>query len=102
MNADPLRLEQALGNLLDNALRHGGPHIELAAEARGDAVRLHVRDDGPGFPDGLAAFERFTRGDAARGRGGAGLGLAIVDAVARAHGGRAGADGGDVWIEVPR
>ncbi len=102
VNADPLRLEQALGNLLDNARRHGGPNIELAAEARGDRVRLHVRDDGPGFPDGLAAFERFTRGDAARGRGGAGLGLAIVDAVARAHGGRAGADGADVWIEVPR
>ena len=102
VNADPLRLEQALGNLLDNARRHGGPHIELAAEPRGDTVRLHVRDDGPGVPEALAAFERFTRGDSARGRGGAGLGLAIVDAVARAHGGRAGADGADVWIELPR
>src|SRR4051794_20662412 len=91
VRGDPLRLEQALGNLLDNARRYGGPPIELAAEARDGAVRLHVRDDGPGMPDGLAAFERFSRGDAARGRGGAGLGLAIVAAIARAHGGEAGA-----------
>jgi signal transduction histidine kinase len=106
VRADPLRLEQALGNLLDNALRYGGSEIELAAEARNGSVRLHVRDDGPGFPEDLAAFERFTRGDSARGRGGAGLGLAIVAAIARAHGGEAGAaprrgGGADVWIELP-
>ena len=101
LSADPLRLEQALGNLLDNARRYGGSQIELAAEERGSAVRFHVRDDGPGIPKELAAFERFTRGDAARGRGGAGLGLAIVAAIARAHGGDAGADGADVWIELP-
>ena len=70
-------------------------------------MRLHVRDDGEGLPEGLAAFERFTRGDSARSRGGAGLGLAIVAAVARAHGGEAGAasrpgGGADVWIELPR
>ena len=106
VDADPLRLEQALGNLLDNARRHGGTAIELAAEDRAGAVRLHVRDDGPGIPADLAAFERFTRGDAARARGGAGLGLAIVAAIARAHGGDAGAaprpgGGADVWIELP-
>src|SRR3954447_19993094 len=101
LRGDPLRLEQALGNLLDNARRHGSPPIELAAEAHDGAVRLHVRDDGPGMPDGLAPFERFTRGDAARGRGGAGLGLAIVAAIARAHGGDVGASGADVWIEIP-
>jgi signal transduction histidine kinase len=101
VNADPLRLEQALGNLLDNARRHGGSAIELAAEDRNGSVRFHVRDDGPGIPGELAAFERFTRGDAARSRGGAGLGLAIVAAIARAHGGDAGADGADVWIEIP-
>ena len=94
------------GNLLDNARRYGGAEIELAAEAREARVRLHVRDDGPGFPEDLAAFERFTRGDSARGRGGAGLGLAIVAAIARAHGGDAGAatregGGADVWIELP-
>jgi two-component system OmpR family sensor kinase len=106
VRGDPLRLEQALGNLLDNALRYGGAAIELAAEDRNGVVRLHVRDDGPGLPDDLEAFERFTRGDSARSRGGAGLGLAIVAAIARAHGGGAGAaarpgGGADVWIELP-
>ena len=106
VDADPLRLEQALGNLLDNARRHGGGQIELAAESLRGAVRFHVRDDGPGLPDGLEPFERFTRGDSARSRGGAGLGLAIVAAIAQAHGGEAGAahgvrGGADVWIEIP-
>jgi heavy metal sensor kinase len=107
--ADHLRLEQALGNLVDNALRHGGGQVELVARRRGSAgVELHVRDAGPGFPPDLLpdAFERFTRADGARGRGGAGLGLAIVHAIARAHGGRARAcnrDGGgaDVWLDLP-
>ena len=107
--ADRLRLEQALGNLIDNALRHGFGSVTLAVEPRGDHVELHVRDDGPGFPDGFLAeaFERFTRADAARGRGGAGLGLAIVAAIAHGHGGAARArnrpeGGADVWIELPR
>jgi heavy metal sensor kinase len=106
--ADPPRLEQALGNLVENALRHGAGDIELAAEARDGAVELHVRDAGEGFPpDFLAsAFERFTRGDPARSRGGTGLGLAIVEAIARAHGAAAGArnrppGGADVWIRLP-
>jgi heavy metal sensor kinase len=109
LRADPLRLEQALGNLVDNALRYGGPRIELSVAETGDGVELHVRDDGRGFPDGFVdhAFERFTRGDSARGRGGAGLGLAIVDVIARAHGGRAGAEnpaegGAHVWLVLHR
>ena len=109
LTADPLRLEQALGNLVDNALRHGGTQIELSAHAAGHDIELHVRDDGPGFPEDFigSAFERFTRGDAARGRGGAGLGLAIVAAVAQAHRGTTGArnlegGGADVWLSLPR
>ena len=109
VRADPERLQQALGNLVDNARRHGGAHVELAAERVNGSVELHVRDDGPGFPDGFLAeaFERFTRADAARGRGGAGLGLAIVAAIAHGHGGAARArnrpeGGADVWIELPR
>ena len=105
---DRLRAEQALANLVDNALRHGDGAVELVAEPAGDGVRLHVLDRGPGFDPALNghAFERFTRGDRARSRGGTGLGLAIVDAIARSHGGTAGAaprDGGgaDVWIELP-
>ena len=109
LDADRLRLEQALGNLVDNALRYGAGTVELSAEPRGDGVRLSVRDNGDGFPDGFVAeaFERFTRADAARGRGGAGLGLAIVAAIAQAHGGAAGAGnrpegGAEVWIDLPR
>src|SRR5215210_6860056 len=108
VDADRLRLEQALGNLVDNALRYGGGAVELSAEPAGGGVRMWVRDGGAGFPDGFAAhaFERFTRADAARGRGGAGLGLAIVAAIAQAHGGAAGAanrpeGGAEVWIFLP-
>jgi signal transduction histidine kinase len=105
---DSPRVEQALGNLVDNALRHGGGRIELTASCIGARLELHVRDDGPGFDERFIAraFERFSRADAARGRGGAGLGLAIVSAIASAHGGRARTanrpDGGaDVWLELP-
>jgi two-component system OmpR family sensor kinase len=107
--ADRLRVDQALVNLLENAMRHGAGEVVLFAKEGNGAVELHVRDGGPGFPEGLlpAAFERFTRGDPARSRGGAGLGLPIVAAIAEAHGGTAGArnlaDGGaDVWIVLPR
>ena len=68
LHADRLRAEQALANLVDNALRHGDGPVELAAERSDGAVRLHVRDRGPGFDPALdgQAFERFTRGDRAR------------------------------------
>jgi signal transduction histidine kinase len=108
VDADALRLQQALGNLVDNALRHGGGAIVLSARDEGDAVSLHVADEGPGFPDDLLprAFERFARGDEARSGGGTGLGLAIVDVIARAHGGSSGAadrtpGGADVWLTLP-
>ena len=100
--ADPLRLRQALGNLVDNALRHGAGEIVLDARAADGGVALTVRDEGPGFADDIAgrAFERFTRGDAARTRGGTGLGLAIVRAIVDAHGGRVSleSDGVRVWL----
>jgi two-component system, OmpR family, sensor kinase len=108
LRGDRLRLEQALGNLVDNALRHGGTDVTIDAVPVGDEIELHVRDDGSGFPDGFEdhAFERFTRADAGRTSGGAGLGLAIVQAIAQAHGGRAAArnaraGGADVWIVLP-
>jgi signal transduction histidine kinase len=89
--ADRLRLEQALGNLVDNALRHGAGTIRLEAESRDGTTMLEVSDEGEGFPSSFLphAFERFARADEARSRGATGLGLAIVDAVARAHGGTA-------------
>ena len=93
LQADPLRLEQAVGNLVDNALRHGGRAVTLSAARTGDVVEIAVRDDGRGFPPDFVerAFERFSRADSARGRGGTGLGLAIVQAIAGAHGGTASA-----------
>jgi heavy metal sensor kinase len=101
---DRLRLEQALENLVDNALRHGGGTIRVAALTDNGSLLLRVSDEGPGFPAGFAphAFERFTRADSARGRGGTGLGLAIVDTIARAHDGRAFAgEGATVTIVLP-
>jgi signal transduction histidine kinase len=98
------RLEQALGSLVDNALTHGEGTIRLAAERADDTIVIRVTDDGPGFPDDFVprAFERFSRADEARTSGGAGLGLAIVDAVARAHGGAVSAAGSTVTLVLPR
>jgi signal transduction histidine kinase len=107
-DADPVRVGQALVNLLDNALTHGDGTVELAAVERDGFVELHVRDEGEGFPEWFRdrAFDRFSRADEARGRGGAGLGLSIVDLVARAHGGSTGVSnrtggGADVWLSLP-
>jgi signal transduction histidine kinase len=106
--ADAPRLEQALGNLVDNALRHGRGTVRVSARRREGAVELHVSDEGPGFAADFLprAFERFSRADEARSGDGAGLGLAVADAVARAHGGSAHAGaaergGADVWIAFP-
>jgi heavy metal sensor kinase len=103
LRGDPLRLEQALGNLVDNALRHGAGTVRLAARAVDGGVELAVADAGPGFDPAFAAraFERFSRADQARGRGGTGLGLAIVRAIAEAHGGSARIDGAAVALIVP-
>jgi two-component system OmpR family sensor kinase len=106
--ADADRLAQALDNLVDNAIRHGGGAIELNGVVDAGEVVIHVCDEGRGFQDGLdeRAFDRFTRGTAARTGSGAGLGLAIVAAIADALGGRAGAGnraggGADVWLSLP-
>ena len=109
LDADPARLEQALGNLVDNALEHANGEVSLRAEAVDGVVALHVEDDGPGLPPGFThrAFDRFSRGDEAREGGGAGLGLAIVQLIARAHGGTAHLEaspggGSDAYIVIPR
>jgi len=90
---DADRIREAVDNLVDNALRFAssGSVIVLAARAAGTGLDIEVRDDGPGFPADFLphAFERFRRPDSGRSRddGGAGLGLAIVQAIAAAHGG---------------
>src|SRR6187551_692107 len=107
VSADRLRLEQALRNLVDNALGYGEGRVTITTRDVGDAIEIHVLDEGEGFPPEVAAraFERFTRGDDARTRGGSGLGLAIVEAVAQAHGGSVGiapnGNGADVWLSLP-
>jgi two-component system OmpR family sensor kinase len=108
VEGDRIRLEQALGNLVDNALRHGEGDVRLSAPQVDGVVELHVTDEGPGFPAEFLgdAFERFSRPDRARTGAGAGLGLAIVHAIAEAHAGTAHAAnrdgaGADVWIALP-
>jgi two-component system OmpR family sensor kinase len=108
VRCDRVRVEQALANVVENALRYGGGTVTLSAALRGADVEIHVADEGPGFPGGIAdtAFVRFTRGDAARTAGGAGLGLAIVKAIIEAHGGTVAlapgdGAGADVVLRLP-
>jgi signal transduction histidine kinase len=108
IEADVARLDQALSNMVHNALRFGEGPVVMKASKRDGLVELHVLDRGPGFsPEFLPhAFERFSRADPARSRGGTGLGLAIVRAIAEAHGGRAEAEnrpggGAHVWLRLP-
>jgi two-component system OmpR family sensor kinase len=95
VSGDELRIRQAIGNLLANARAHTPPGTRIAVRAVADGAmaRIEVADDGPGVPPemGDRVFERFFRADESRTRssGGAGLGLAIVSAIATAHGGRA-------------
>jgi two-component system OmpR family sensor kinase len=108
VSADRLRLEQALGNMVDNAFRYGAGDVSLAADARDGSVEVHVLDEGPGFADGFLehAFERFSRGAPGNpDEDGSGLGLAIVETIAAAHGGTASAvnrpgGGADVWLTL--
>jgi two-component system, OmpR family, sensor kinase len=108
VEGDRFRLEQALTNLVENAIEHGGGEITVRVSEADGQLAIHVEDRGPGFaPDFIGrAFERFSQGDPSRGGDGTGLGLAIVEAIARAHRGSAHAAnregaGADVWIELP-
>ena len=107
IEGDVHRLEQALGNLIDNARRYGAGRVELSACTLDGQLELHVTDEGQGFPDDFLprAFARFSRADESS-QEGAGLGLAIAETIAAAHGGIADAanrpaGGADVWLSVP-
>lgn len=90
-------IEAALSNLVSNASRYGGGAVTLSAEWRPGALAIVVSDEGDGFSDDMQdrAFDRFTRADQTRTTRGSGLGLALVKAIAEAHGGTA-------TIEHPR
>jgi len=104
VQADEARLQQVLGNLLSNALRHAGhgdapePGVRLAVSVPESAgvVRVSVTDNGSGLsPEAQQhVFDRFWRADAGRSRdrGGSGLGLAISRGIILAH-------GGQIWVE---
>jgi signal transduction histidine kinase len=92
VSGDPVLLAQAVGNLIDNALKYAGDQgsVTVDVQHRPDgAVEICVADDGPGIPDDEKpkAAQRFYRGDASRGTPGVGLGLSLVQAVAKLHGG---------------
>ncbi|GBH28404.1 hybrid sensor histidine kinase/response regulator [Burkholderia vietnamiensis] len=86
---DPLLLAQAIGNLIDNALKYAQDNgeVEVSLCERGDRIEVTVSDDGPGIPfaERSKVTERFYRGDRSRGTPGVGLGLALVKAVATLH-----------------
>ena len=92
LNADSQRLTQAVTNLASNAVNHTGTGepVWIGTALTEHEARLWVRDEGPGIPaeEQRLIFERFARSQSVRGSGGAGLGLAIVEAIAQAHGGR--------------
>jgi signal transduction histidine kinase len=89
---DPLLLAQAVGNLIDNALKFAplnGAITVATARRRDGTAEVVVADDGPGIPEAEKSrvSQRFYRGDASRGTPGVGLGLSLVEGVARLHGG---------------
>jgi signal transduction histidine kinase len=96
-------LELALANLVSNALQYGEGTIRMTATATHARIRLTVSDDGPGFPAEFVdrAFDRFTRADTSRTTRGTGLGLALVQAVAEAHGGTAIITGPQIALDLP-
>ncbi|MCA1926065.1 MAG: HAMP domain-containing histidine kinase [Thiobacillus sp.] len=104
MLGDALLLREMLGNLIDNALRYGATRISVAVAGNEQGVLWCVEDDGPGIPEAertavLAPFHRLGAS-----AGGAGLGLAIVERIARLHGARlrlsAGANGVGLAVTV--
>jgi signal transduction histidine kinase len=104
VEGSPDDLHRLALNLIDNALAHTPPGtaVRVTALREDDSIVLEVADEGPGVPAGVRVFDRFVRAPGA-GSGGSGLGLSIVDAVARTHGGSvelADADGGGTRVTM--
>ncbi len=112
VHADEQALEQILVNLVENAVKYTGPggKVEVLAMQRDQAIRIEVRDDGPGIPEAHRdrIFERFYRLDGGRSKrtGGTGLGLSIVKNLVVAMDGEVGVDGNTpkgavFWVDLP-
>ncbi|MER5467502.1 ATP-binding protein [Streptomyces sp. NPDC002685] len=107
VNVDTNWIHPAIGNLVDNALRHSQGDIHVTATADDGHLRLTVTNEGPGFPSDFLpkAFDRFARAEASRTSPGSGLGLAFVAAVVTSHGGTARAEnttqGAAVSLDIP-
>jgi two-component system, OmpR family, sensor kinase len=102
-------VERAVRNLVENALRYAQHRVEVVVDHDGDDAVVLVRDDGPGFPSAWLeqGVGRFSPGDSPEAHGGAGLGLAIVDAIVGAHGGSVqvgstAGGGAEVRLRLPR
>ncbi len=113
VKADAKALDQILVNLIDNGVKYtrADGHVWVDAKEIGDAVRIEVRDDGPGIADRHRerVFERFYRADPSRSReaGGTGLGLSIVKHLVESMGGAVGVEpnaprGSIFWLQLPR
>ena len=111
LDADAIRLGQAINNLVDNALKYtpAGGRVTLAARAESGAAVLTVSDNGPGVPpaEREAIFRRLYRSDASRSQRGLGLGLSLVKAIVESHGGTVGVDdtpggGACFTVRLPR
>jgi two-component system phosphate regulon sensor histidine kinase PhoR len=113
VRADPKALDQILVNLIDNGVKYtrADGHVWVEARDVGDAVRIEVRDDGPGIADKHRerVFERFYRADPHRSRdaGGTGLGLSIVKHLVESMGGEVGVEpnhprGSIFWLRLPK
>jgi signal transduction histidine kinase len=108
-DVDPTRVEQVLGNLIDNAVKFGmGNPIEVELHAQGETAIISVRDHGPGIPleEQGELFRRYRRGSAAAGLGGLGLGLHVVRGIVESHGGAVRVDarpgkGSTFTVELP-
>ena len=108
-NVDATRMEQVVGNLIDNAVKFGmGSPIEVELRAHDGTAILSVRDHGPGIPleEQGELFRRYRRGSAAAGLGGLGLGLHVVREIVEAHGGKVHVDarpgkGSTFTVELP-
>ena len=112
MSIDEARIHQVLLNLLENAARYspeGAPITVTVAPSAAGAIRVTVRDRGPGIAaaEQQRIFDRFTRGAASEGKGGLGIGLYLCRTIMQRHGGAIGVDstvgdGAAFWIDLPR